>query len=93
MWRQLQREGHNTARCTVARLMREMGLKGVVRGMPAKTTISDKSADYPFDKVQRQFKGTHTRETAGFPRAREAVRAYAYGWFRSGCGRLLITDR
>jgi len=56
MWRQLQREGSDVARCTVARLMRGMGLKGVVRGQPLKTTFSDKTADYPFDKVQRQFK-------------------------------------
>jgi transposase InsO family protein len=59
VWRQLQREGHDVARCTVARLMREMGLKGAVRGKPVKTTFSDKSADYPFDKVQRQFKAPH----------------------------------
>ena len=32
VWRQLQREGHAIARCTVARLMRHLGLAGVVRG-------------------------------------------------------------
>src|SRR6185436_3464757 len=37
VWRQLRREGIAVARCTVARLMREMGLKGAVRGKPMKT--------------------------------------------------------
>ena len=44
VWRQLQREGVDTARCTVARLMRGMGLQGVIRGKPIRTTISDKAA-------------------------------------------------
>jgi putative transposase len=55
VWRQLQREGETVARCTVARLMRDMGLQGAVRGKRIKTTFSDKSADYPLDKVRRQF--------------------------------------
>ena len=44
VWRQLRREGEDIARCTVERLMRSMGLQGVVRGKPVKTTISDKAA-------------------------------------------------
>ncbi len=44
VWRQLRREGHDLARCTVARLMRGMGLQGVIRGKPVRTTISDKAA-------------------------------------------------
>ena len=55
VWRQLQREGESVARCTVARLMRDMGLQGVVRGKRVKTTISDSSAPCPLDKVKRQF--------------------------------------
>jgi transposase InsO family protein len=55
VWRQMKREGFDVARCTVARLMRAMGLKGVVRGKPAKTTISDKAAPCPLDRVNRQF--------------------------------------
>src|SRR5690606_13305762 len=39
VWRQLLREGHTVARCTVERLMREMGLFGVVRGRRCKTTV------------------------------------------------------
>ena len=55
VWRQLQREGYDVARCTVARLMRMMGLQGVIRGKPVKTTVSDKSAPCPLDRVNRQF--------------------------------------
>lgn len=55
VWRQLQREGFDTARCTVARLMRGMGLQGVIRGKPIRTTISDKAAPCPLDHVNRQF--------------------------------------
>jgi putative transposase len=44
LWRQLGREGIDVARCTVARLMRQMDLQGVVRGKSVRTTISDKAA-------------------------------------------------
>ena len=56
VWRQLQREGFDVARCTVARLMRAMGLAGVIRGKPVRTTISDRSAPCPRDHVNRQFR-------------------------------------
>ncbi len=55
VWRQLNREGVAVARCTVARLMTEMGLAGAVRGKPVKTTISDRAAPCPEDRVNRQF--------------------------------------
>jgi transposase InsO family protein len=55
VWRQLGREDHKVARCTVARLMRELGLQGAVRGKPVRTTISDKAAPCPLDRVNRQF--------------------------------------
>ena len=55
VWRQLRREGEDVARCTVERLMRRMGLQGVVRGRPVKTTVSDSKAPCPKDKVNRQF--------------------------------------
>ena len=55
VWRQLQREGEDVARCTVARLMRDMGLQGAVRGRRVKTTISDSAAPCPLDRVNRQF--------------------------------------
>ncbi len=54
VWRQLKREGYQVARCTVERLMSELGLHGVVRGKVVKTTISDKRP-CPLDKVNRQF--------------------------------------
>ena len=55
VWRQLQRESFDVARCTVERLMRGMGLRGVIRGKPVRTTISDKAAPCPLDHVNRQF--------------------------------------
>src|ERR1044071_8166550 len=55
VWRQLGREGIAVARCTVARLMRTMGLKGVVRGKTVRTTISNAAAPCPLDRVNRQF--------------------------------------
>jgi putative transposase len=55
LWWQLLREGFRVARCTVARLMSQMGLKGAVRGKPVRTTISDKAAVCPLDHVHRQF--------------------------------------
>src|SRR3954470_1539231 len=56
LWRQLAREGIVTARCTVARLMRVMGLAGVVRGRKVRTTVPDPAAACPRDRVNRQFK-------------------------------------
>jgi putative transposase len=55
VWRQMQREGFDVARCTVQRLMRELGLRGVIRGKPVRITISDKAAPCPLDHVNRQF--------------------------------------
>jgi transposase InsO family protein len=56
VWRQLGREGIAVARCTVARLMRQMGLRGVVRGKETRTTVPDKAMPCPADKVNRQFR-------------------------------------
>jgi transposase InsO family protein len=56
LWRQLGREGLVVARCTVARLMKAMGLQGAVRGKPVRTTVSDKAAPCPLDRVNRQFR-------------------------------------
>jgi transposase InsO family protein len=55
VWRQLRREGLVVARCTVERLMRQLGLAGVVRGRRCRTTIPADLADRPADRVQRQF--------------------------------------
>ncbi len=56
VWRQLNREGIAVARCTVERLMRRQGLRGVVRGKVVRTTVSDSKAPCPLDRVNRQFK-------------------------------------
>ena len=55
VWRQLNREGFSVARCTVERLMRQMGLRGVVRGRKCKMTFPDESASRPLDLVNREF--------------------------------------
>ncbi len=56
VWRQMLREGNDVARCTVARLMRKMGLQGVIRGKRVRTTVPDKAVPCPLDHVNRQFR-------------------------------------
>ena len=57
VWRQLVREGRTVARCTVERLMREMGLRGAIRGKAFKvTTVGDEALERPSDLVQREFR-------------------------------------
>ncbi|MGY3412826.1 hypothetical protein ACVWZV_008992 [Bradyrhizobium sp. GM5.1] len=94
VWRQLKREGFDVARCTVTRLMRDMGLQGVIRGKPVKTTISDKAAPCPLDHVNRQFKAprpnvlwlsdfTYVATWTGFVYVAFVIDAYArriVGW-------------
>jgi putative transposase len=55
VWRQMVRERFNVARCTVERLMRGMGLQGVIRGKHVRTTVQDKAAPCPLDHVNRKF--------------------------------------
>ena len=62
VWRQLLREDVTVARCTVERLMRELGLQGAVRGRRFKTTIPDEAAERPLDLVQRQFSAIRPNE-------------------------------
>lgn len=94
VWRQLKREGHAVARCTVARLMQNMGLQGVIRGKPVRTTVSDKAAPCPLDHVNRQFKAprpnalwvsdfTYVASWVGFVYVAFVIDAYArriVGW-------------
>jgi putative transposase len=54
--RRLGRDGIAVARCTVARLMRAMGLQGAVRGKPVRTPRSDKAVPCPLDRVNRHFR-------------------------------------
>src|SRR4029453_738702 len=56
VWLQLGREGIQVARCTVERLMKADGLRGVVRGAKIKTTKPDPKVARPQDLVERQFR-------------------------------------
>jgi transposase InsO family protein len=94
VWRQLLREGIGVARCTVERLMKNMGLQGVTRGKRVRTTVPDKSAPCPLDHVNRQFKAprpnvlwvsdfTYVSTWAGFVYVAFVIDAYArriVGW-------------
>jgi putative transposase len=55
IWRQLHREDIKAARCTVERLMRQLGIQGAVRGKPKRTTVADEAAQRPADLVRRDF--------------------------------------
>jgi putative transposase len=55
VWRQLRREGTMVARCTVERLMAELGIRGAVRGRTRRTTVADPAAARPADLVKRNF--------------------------------------
>jgi putative transposase len=62
VWRQLARERFTVARCTVERLMRALGIQGVVRGRKCRTTIAAESAERPLDLVKRQFQATRPNQ-------------------------------
>jgi transposase InsO family protein len=55
VWLQLNREGFRVARCTVKRLMRELGLRGAIRGRRVKTTATNPALPCPADRVNRNF--------------------------------------
>jgi putative transposase len=94
VWRQLRREGLAVARCTVERLMREIGLQGAVRGKQWRTTIADPEAPRPADLVARNFAAqapdrlwladlTYVRTWAGFTYVAFVIDAYSRficGW-------------
>ncbi len=62
VWRQLKREGIGVARCTVERLMRELGLQGARRGKTRRTTIPEEAALQPADLVDRDFSADRPNE-------------------------------
>ncbi len=62
VWRQMRREHQGVARCTVERLMREMGLCGAARGKTVKTTQADPGNASPRDLVKRQFTAEHPNQ-------------------------------
>jgi putative transposase len=94
VWRQLNREGIAVARCTVERLMRQMGLQGAVRGKKVRTTMPDAGAPCPLDKVNRNFRApapnrlwvsdfTYVSTWGGFVYAAFVIDAFArriVGW-------------
>lgn len=94
VWRQLQRDGVSTARCTVERLMQAEGLQGVSRGGTKRTTIPDEAAERPQDLVNRDFAAsrpdalwvsdiTYVRTLAGFVYVAFVIDAFArriVGW-------------
>ncbi len=55
IWHQMRREGFDIARCTVARLMKDIGIEGVIRGKKPRTTVLDKALPCPLDRVNRRF--------------------------------------
>jgi putative transposase len=62
VWRQLNREGVVVARCTIERLMRQMGLAGRVRGKARRTTIPADVSPRPADLVERTFAATRPNQ-------------------------------
>ena len=94
VWRQLKRETIEVARCTVERLMRQMGMQGVVRGRRCKTTMPAAVAERPLDLVERKFEATRPNQLwvadisyvatwAGFVYVAFVIDAYArriVGW-------------
>ena len=100
IWAQLNREGIEVARCTVERLMGELGIRGAVRGKPRRTTIA---AEDPADLFDRQFTVagpnrlwvadiTYVRTWSGFVYVSFVTDAYSrriVGWHAS---RSLKTD-
>lgn len=55
VYKQMNRQAIKVARCTVERLMRRLGLRGVRRGKHVRTTIPDAKVPCPLDRVNRQF--------------------------------------
>ena len=56
LWHTMKREKFDVARCTIERLMRDIGIEGVRRGKKIKTTWPDKALPCPLDRVNRQFR-------------------------------------
>ena len=94
LWHQVQREGARVARCTVERLMHDLGLRGAVRGRRHRTTVPDAAAPRPADLVQRDFRAagpnrlwvadlTYVRTWSGFAYVAFIIDAYSryiVGW-------------
>jgi len=97
LWRQLKREGIPVARCSVERLMRVLGLAGVVRGRRHRTTVPDEVSPRPADLVERDFRApvpnrlwvadlTYVRTWSGFAYVAfiiDVFSRYIVGWHAS----------
>ncbi|WP_420854998.1 IS3 family transposase [Rhodococcus pseudokoreensis] len=55
VYAEMHRQGTPVARCTVARLMKEAGLKGIVRSKSPRTTRPAAETERPADLVERSF--------------------------------------
>ena len=104
VWRPLQREGIAVARCTLARWMRELGLRGVVRGRRVKTTTPVATLTCPEDRVHRGFQAprpnalwlaelTYVATWAGFVYVAFVIDAYARRIVGGRVSNSLRTDR
>ena len=62
IWKQLNREEVFVARCTVERLMKQLGIEGIRRGRKWRTTIPSELSDKPSDLVNRQFTASHPNQ-------------------------------
>ena len=62
VWQQMNRERIAVARCTVERLMKQLGLRGVMRGKRVRTTVPDAIAPRPLDRVNRQFRAARPNQ-------------------------------
>ncbi len=62
VWHQLKRENFKVARCTVERLMKRLGIRGVIRGAKCWTTVADDTLTRPADLVKRQFTATRPNQ-------------------------------
>jgi transposase InsO family protein len=94
VWKQLAREGHDVARCTVARLMKKEALQGVIRGARVRTTSSGQGVARSLDHVNRKFRAprpnalwvsdfTYVATWTGFVYVAFVIDAYArriVGW-------------
>ncbi|MFM9859755.1 IS3 family transposase [Pseudoxanthobacter sp. M-2] len=104
VWRQMKREGESVARCAVTRLMKDLGLRGVIRGRPVKTTVSNRAKPCPLDRVNRQFRAprpnamwlsdvTYVATWSGFAYVAFVIDAFArriVGWRASRTARATL---
>ncbi|AFS14910.1 hypothetical protein OEM_32650 [Mycobacterium intracellulare subsp. yongonense 05-1390] len=83
MWAHLQRQGITVARCTVERLMRVNGWRGVTRRKKVRTTVADPAATRAADLVKRQFRvrAPNVLLVADFTYVRLATGVFVYTAF------------